>query len=47
MPADFAAAINALLAAPRAPAAALAYIAKHYAPEVCFAPLAAALGLPA
>jgi succinoglycan biosynthesis protein ExoO len=45
-PAAFAAAIGQGLRAPPAPAAALAYIAAHYAPEACFAPLAAALNLP-
>jgi hypothetical protein len=45
--ADFAVAIRTALAAPRATAAALAYIASHYAPDACFAPLAAALDLPA
>jgi succinoglycan biosynthesis protein ExoO len=45
-PAAFAAAITAVLAAPRPPAAALGYIEAHYTPDACFAPLAAALGLP-
>jgi hypothetical protein len=42
--AGFTAAITAALEAPRRTIAALTYVAAHYAPAACFAPLGEAIG---